>query len=57
MLEALEEAPEGLATNELEAAVNLGNARIGKTIELLSLESLAKLDGHAAGRGAMGAHG
>ena len=51
MLEALEEAPEGLSTRELEATVNLGNAGIGKTIELLSLESpesptpLAKLDG------------
>ena len=48
MLEALEEAPEGLSTRELEATVNLGNAGIGKTIELLSRESptpLAKLDG------------
>ena len=48
VLQALEDAPRGLSMRELEAEVNVDNARIAKTIELLSLESpapLAKLDG------------
>ena len=45
VLEALEEAPEGLSFREFEAApqVNLSNSYIQKTIQLLSLESPAPI--------------
>ena len=47
MLEALNDAPDGLSTRELATEVT-GHARIAKTIELLSVESrapLVRLDG------------
>lgn len=43
VLEALEEAPEGLDINDLLTRVNLSKARIEKTISLLSLESPAPI--------------
>ena len=43
VIEALEEAPGGLSVPELYGRVNLSDARIRKTIELLSLESPAPL--------------
>ncbi|MDD2740662.1 MAG: DEAD/DEAH box helicase [Rhodocyclaceae bacterium] len=43
VLEALEEAPEGLTLNDLLMRVNLSMARIEKTIALLSLESPAPI--------------
>lgn len=48
VLDALEEAPEGLTIREIETRANVSNGRIQKTVQLLSLESpapLAKLDG------------
>ena len=48
ILEALEEAPEGLSVRGIEAAVNVSHGRILKTLQLLSLESpapVAKQDG------------
>ncbi len=43
VIEALEAAPEGLSVRELLGLVNLGQPRIEKTIELLSLESPAPI--------------
>ena len=48
ILEALEEAPEGLSVRGIEAAVNVSHGRILKTLQLLSLDSpapVAKQDG------------
>ena len=41
VLKALENAPDGLSVREIEAAANVGNNRIQKTLLLLSLESPA----------------
>lgn len=38
VLAALEAAPDGLSTREIEARVNVSNGRIRKTIDLISLE-------------------
>jgi ATP-dependent DNA helicase RecQ len=43
VLEALEEAPEGLSVPQLMAQVNLSKGRIQKTLQLLSLESPAPI--------------
>jgi ATP-dependent DNA helicase RecQ len=43
VLHALDEAPQGLSTSELLAAINISRSRIEKTISLLSLESPAPI--------------
>ena len=43
VIDALEDAPEGLSLPQLQQACNVSNARIEKTIQLLSLESPAPL--------------
>ena len=43
VLQALDEAPDGLSVPELLARVNLGKGRVDKTIALLSLESPAPI--------------
>ena len=47
VLQALENAPDGLSVRGIEAMTNVSNSRIGKVLQLLSLESpapVAKLD-------------
>ena len=43
ILNAIKEEPEGLSVREIEAAVNISNGRIKKTIDLLSLEAPAPI--------------
>ena len=43
VLDALENAPEGLSATELEGAVNISRGRIQKTMDLLSLEAPAPI--------------
>ena len=43
VIEALEDAPAGLSTREIEANVNIRHQRIVKTLQLLSLESPAPI--------------
>ena len=43
ILNAIKEEPEGLSVRDIEAAVNISNGRIKKTIDLLSLEAPAPI--------------
>ena len=43
ILNAIKEEPEGLSVREIEAALNISNGRIKKTIDLLSLEAPAPI--------------